>query len=113
MKILNTLNNEELSTVEKLEAVKTLVTTVRTKYGNIDKTIEPVKVGTTQGMVPISLLTNDEKVAVATNEIKEIISMTTAVVENTEGTVFDRVLEGFIAVNPILVNLDMESDSSY
>ena len=113
MKILNTLNNEETTSTEKLDAVKAFVTSVRTKYGNTDKDIQPGKVPTTEGYTPISLLSNDEKVAVATGEIKEIIAMTTAVVENTEGMIFDRVFEGFVAVHPILTNLDLESDSEY
>ena len=113
MNILKTLGNEETSVTDKLTAVKDLVTKVRTKYGNIDKVIEPVKVPTTNGFVPISLLTDGEKVEIAGNEIREIVAMTTAIIENSDGSVFDRVIEGFIAVNPILVNLDMETDSDY
>ena len=113
MKILNTLNNEETTSAEKLAAVAAFVTAVRTKYGNNDKTIEACKVPTTNGFVPISLLTNDEKIAIAESEIREVIAMTTAVAENSEGSMFDRIFEGFIAVNPILVNLDQVSDSDY
>jgi hypothetical protein len=113
MKIINTLNNEALSSTEKLEAVKNLVATVRAKYGNTDKNIQPAKVYTTDGYVPINLLGNAERVAVATQELKEAITMATAGAEDTEGAVFDRIFEAVVAVNPILVNLDMESDSSY
>ena len=113
MKILNTLNNEETTSAEKLAAVAAFVTTVRTKYGNLDKEITAVKVPTTTGFVPISLLTNEEKIAIAESEIREIITMSTAVSENSEGSLFDRVFEGFVAVNPILVNLDQVSDSEY
>jgi hypothetical protein len=113
MKILNTLNNEETTSTEKLETVANFVKVVRERYGNADKEITPNKVYTSEGYVPISLLSNDEKVVVATQEIKEAIAMATAGTENTEGAIFDRVLEALIAVNPILVNLDMESDSAY
>ena len=113
MKILNTLRDEELKTGKKLEAVTKLVDKVREKYGNADKEITPVKVSTTNGAVPISLLTDAEKVAVAASEVESIIAMTTVVVESNEGAVFDRVFEGYVAVNPILCNLDMESESSY
>ena len=113
MKILNTLNNEDTTVADKLEAVATFVNTVRTKYGNTESVIATVKVPTTEGYVPISLLTDKEKAAVATGEIKEIVSMTTAVVENSEGTVFDRVFEGFVAVNPVLVNLGEATESTY
>ncbi len=113
MKILTILTNEKTETTDKLEALQGFVTTVRTKYGNADKEIEACKVPTTNGYVPISLLTGDEKVVIAEAQIREVIAMTTAVVENTEGSMFDRVFEGYIAVNPILVNLDQETDSAY
>lgn len=113
MKILNTLKNEETPAAEKLDAVQELVNKVRVKYGNTETDIQPVKVPTTEGMVFLNLLDNEEKVAVATGEIKEVISMATAITENTEGVIFDRVFEGFVAVNPILCNLDQESDSDY
>ncbi len=113
MKILNILTNEEVTSTEKVEAVMEFVTTVRAKYGNADKEITAVKVPTTNGYVPISLLTVNEKVAIAEGEIREIIAMTTAVIENAEGSLFDRVFEGFVAVNPVLVNLGETSDSEY
>ena len=113
MKILTILANKDGSTEEKLEAVQALVTNVRKKYGNSDKTIEAVKVPTTNGHVSISLLTGDEKVAIADSTIRDIVAMTTSVVETEDGTMFDRVFEGYVAVNPVLTNLDQVSDSAY
>jgi len=113
MKILETLRNKKVKADSKLEAVTKLVGKVREKYGNSDKEIQAVKVNTVNGMVPISLLATNEKVVVATNEIESIIAMTTAVVESNEGAVFDRVFEGYVAVNPILCNINTKSDSSY
>ena len=113
MKILETLNNEEMSAKKRLKAVTALVETVRAKYGNTEVEIQAPKVPTTNGMVAISLLTNDERLAIATDEVKEVIAMASAVAENVEGSVFDRVFEGFMAVNPILVNLGQESSSEY
>ncbi len=113
MKILTILTNEKIESSEKVEALNAFVAVVRDKYGNTDKVIEPVKVPSTHGHVSISMLTQDEKAAVAEMEIREIVSITTSVVENTEGSMFDRVFEGFIAVNPVLTNLDQESESSY
>ena len=113
MKILNILNDDKVKSSKKLKAIKSLVLQARTTYGNIDKSIEPIKVQATDGYIPISLLTNDEKIAIATSEIKQAISIATIAIEDTEGTVFDRVFECYIAVNPILCNLDMQSDSTY
>ena len=113
MKILNVLNNEETTATDKLAAVAEFVSVVRSKYGNADKEITPTKVHTSEGSVPISLLSNDEKVVVATQEIKETIAMATAGTEGTEGVVMDRIIEALVAVNPVLTNLDMVSDSAY
>jgi len=113
MKILEILRDEELKGKDRLKAVSKLVDKVREKYGNSDKEIQPVKVNTTNGMVPISLLATDEKVIVATNEIESIIAMTTAVAESNEGSVWDRIFEGYVAVNPILCNINQETESEY
>jgi len=113
MKILATLSNEKIENEEKLNAVNEFVAAVRKQYGNTDAEIPAKKVATFEGMVPISLLSPDEKIAVATNEIKQIISMATAGTENADGVVFDRVLEALVAVNGILCNLDQETDSAY
>ena len=113
MEIIETLNNEELSNKEKLKAVKDLVKEVRKTYGNDDLDITTVKVHTTEGLTPLSLLTNDEKVAVASQELKRIITRATAVTEATEGALFDRSFEAFVAVNPILCNINEKSTSKY
>ncbi len=113
MKILNTLADETIEANEKLTALTALVAKVKTVYGNGDVEITAVKVPTADGYVSLSLLSNKEKVAVATGKLKEVIAMSTAIVENTEGSLFDKVFEGFVAVDPVLSNLAQESDSSY
>ena len=113
MKILKTLGSEETTVTEKLEAVSILVKNVRNTYGNTDVDIDPIKVATTDGWVPISLLDDAEKVAVATVRIKAAVAGATVVAEEEQGTKFDRVFEAQIAVDPILCNLDAKSDSAY
>ena len=113
MKLLKKLGNEELSTTAKLETIKKFVAKVRKAYGNEDVEIDAVKVRTADGFVPLSLLTDGEKVAVATSNIKAVVANATIVTESTQGSKFDRVIEGMVAVDPILCNLDAESDSEY
>lgn len=115
MKILNTLaeTGDEATAEVKLKAVAKLVDAVRAVYGNEDAEITAVKVNSAEGMVSVGLLTNDEKVAVATQAIKKCISQATVVAENTEGGVFDRAFEAAVATHPLLVNLDEKSDSAY
>ena len=113
MKILKLLGNEEATVTEKLEAVQAMVGTVRGCYGNTDEVIDPIKVHTADGYVPLSLLTDGEKVAIATTQIKAAVAGATVVAEETQGAKFDRIFEAQIAVNAILCNLDAKSDSDY
>ena len=113
MKILNTLQDEELKANKKLKAVHDLVTATRERYGNKESEITPRKVNTTDGQVPVSLLTDQEKVAVATTAIKNAISQATAITEGVEGAVFDSEFERIVSTDAVLVNLDAKSDSKY
>jgi len=113
MKILKYLGNEETTATKKLDKIKKFVAKVRETYGNTDVEIDPIKVQTTEGYVPLSLLTDEEKVAVATQQIKTAVATATVVTEEAQGSKFDRVLEAQVAINPILCNLDAVSDSEY
>ncbi len=113
MKITKLLGNEETTPKEKLEAVQTLVNNVRAKYGNTEIEIDAIKVNTVDGYVPLSLLTEAEKVEVATSRIKNAIATATVATENAQGSRFDRVFESMIAIDPIMCNLDQVSDSEY
>ena len=113
MRILKKLGNEEITTTDKLEAIKNMVTDVRAEYGNLIEDIDPIKVATADGYVPLSLLTDAEKVAVAHSQIKVAVANATIVTEATQGSKFDRVFEAQIAVDAILCNLDAKSDSEY
>lgn len=113
MRILKLLGSEEITDTEKLEGLKAFTTIVREKYGNTDIDIDEIKVNTADGHVPLSLLTDAEKVAVATQRVKTAVATATIACENTQGAKFDRVLEGMISIDPILCNLDSTSDSEY
>jgi len=113
MKIIELIADNDVSAKDKLKGIKTLVKEVRNTYGNEDQDIPAVKVATVNGNVDITLLTNEEKVAVAENELRRCISQATAVAENVEGAVFDRSFEFAISTNPILVNLGKKSTSKY
>jgi len=113
MKIIELIADEELSAKEKLKAVKKLVKEVRETYGNTDQEIPSVKIPTVNGNVDVSLLTNDEKLAVAEGELRRCISQATAVADNVEGAVFDRSFEFAVSTNPVLVNIGKQSTSRY
>ncbi len=113
MKITKLLGNEETATEVKLEGINTFVSTVRAAYGNAEDTIDPIKVHTVDGYVPLTLLSDEEKVAVAYQQIKNAIAQATIVTEDVQGAKFDRLIEGLVAVDAILCNLDAKTDSAY
>ena len=113
MKILETLQNDKIEASEKLEAINKLVSKVRKRYGNEEVDITPTKVNTVEGQVPVSLLSKDEKVAVATQAIKNAVLQATTISENVEGAVFDSEFERIVSVDSVLVNLNLESGSKY
>ncbi len=113
MKILEVLADTELSDKKKLKAITGMVSDIRAKYGNEEDETDVVKVNTTEGARALNLLTTDEKVAVAGGRLKAIIQEATAGAESAKGSKFDRIFECIVAVDPILTNLDMKSDSKY
>ena len=113
MKILETLQDQKVSAKKRLKAVLELVASTREAYGNTDAEITPRKVNSTDGVVPVSLLTPDEKVAVATQAIKNAIAQATSINEAVEGSVFDSEFERIISVDAVLVNINASSDSKY
>ena len=113
MKILELLNDKEVNGKDKLKAVKELVKSTRGSYGNKESEIAAQKVNTVNGMVPVALLTTDEKVAVALQAINSAVANATIITEGVEGSVFDAEFERIIAVDAVLVNLGAKSDSKY
>jgi hypothetical protein len=113
MRIIEVIADNEVSAKDKLKSVISLVIEVRATYGNEDVDIPSPKISTINGNVDINLLTTDEKVAVAENEIRRCISQASAVADNVEGALFDRAFEFAVATNPVLVNLSKKSTSKY
>ena len=113
MTISQILDDTESSAAEKLSELGSVITKARKAYGNEELEIAIPKVPTTDGYVTMQLLSADDKLVLASTEIRNIIINVTAGTELTEGVVFDRQLEFYLAINPILVNLGATTKSAY
>ncbi len=113
MKIIEKITNEETPVKERLKTLTGMIKDIRSTYGNEESIITAVKVNSVNGMVAIGLLTKEEKLAVGEQALRSCISRATAVTENTEGALFDRTFEAFVACDPLLSNLTEKSDSQY
>lgn len=113
MTITEILASEDISTREKLENIGTKVTAIREKYGNTEVTIPSPEVVTTSGIKPFAMLSQDDRLALVEREIDRIRTNAYEDSQNTEGIVLDRRIEEYIAINPILNNLQISLGSSY
>ena len=113
MTISQILDNNDMPAAEKVAGLAKVIAKARTAYGNTDLEITAPKVHTTDGSVPIKLLSDEDKVALASIEIRSILTKVTAGTECTEGVVFDKQIEFYLAINPILANLTAKVESAY
>jgi hypothetical protein len=90
---------------EKVATVADLVRAVRDNYGNSEAKITVPEIPTTEGLLPLSALSDETKVALALSEVKSILLQVIEDCNNTEGTNGEVAAEALIATNPVLVNL--------
>lgn len=107
------LNNEGLTASEKIAKLSSLTTKAREAYGNQETEIAVPDVPTTEGIVSIKYLSDEDKVSLASCQIRNIANEAIATTECEEGAVLDREIERLVAKNPVLVNLLAKSESSY
>ena len=103
----------DASTEAKLQDVATLVSSIRTKYGNRDVEIDMPEVNTDSGIMKLSYLSNEDKLELAKRCIKDAIIVAAEEVEANQGTLFDRVVEQIVATSPVLCNISSSTGSAY
>lgn len=98
---------------EKLTQLSEVVDTARKAYGNTKAEITVPEVNTADGMVKLTYLDADSKVALAERMVRCITIQAVETAESTEGAVLDREIERLIATDPILCSLMSKTDSKY
>ena len=97
----------------KIEAISAKVNRARKAYGNSDVVIATPVVNTCEGKVDLKFLSDSDKVALAGTSIRNIRMRAIEAVKATDGAVLDREIERLLAVDSVLVNLFVTSDSEY
>lgn len=112
-KLTDIFADKDMKAEDKVVAIAEVVATARKNYGNTELTITAPKVPTTEGNVDIKLLKAEDKVAIAEQQVRNIIAKVVAGTECTEGVIFDRQVEFYLAINPVLTNITAATDSDY
>ena len=112
--ILNRENKTAESKAEALTAITAIITKARAAYGNTDVEVAtPGSVNTCDGHMDMQYLTDGDKLALASNEIRKIRTKAIEITTCTTGAVLDKEIERLLAVNPILNSLQATSGSEY
>lgn len=109
MSITKILRSED-SPAKKIAAITKIVKGVRESYGNTEFTVTVPEVPTVSGVLPLSALSNESKVALATSEVEQILQAVIEATKGSEGVNAAKAAEALIATNPVLVNLGAEVD---
>ena len=107
------LTDENTSDEVKVTKISNLVKEIRETYGNSDVVLEAPEVNTADGLKPITFLTAKDKLALAERAIKAITTDAYEDVQQDKGISFDRRVEEYVAINPILSNLQTSNGSKY
>lgn len=103
----------DASATGKLTQLSSLVSDIRTSYGNADHEIEVPYVNTPDGMVSLKYVDDESKVVLAERAIKRITVDAVEACEGTAGLLFDKEVEWLVATDATLCNLSASTDSKY
>ena len=113
MATITQILKSDASAEAKLQDLQKIITTARKAYGNTDAEVSVPEVNTADGVVKLTYLDDDSKLAIVERIIRQITICAVETVESTEGMVLDREIERLIATDPILCNLAATSGSAY
>jgi len=113
MTIKEILANGETSAQTKLKEISEVVKTIKEIYGNSNVELKVPEAVTVDGCKPITLLTAEDKVALVTKEFNTIVTNAYEDTQLAEGLVLDRRIEEYVAINPILSNIQTSNNSKY
>ena len=106
------LNNKKLESDEKLAKIVKIVQTAQENYGNEDHEADAPEVPTTDGMVSMDYLSDDDKLAIAAQCITDIRNTAIEEVKCNPLAILDAEVTALIATSPVLTNLASKSSAS-
>ena len=101
-----------MSSAKKLAKITETVTILRELYGNQDVEVEAPEIPTSEGMVSMDYLSDDDKLAVAARFITDIRNESIERVKANPLTILDNEVVSLIATSPVLTNLDSTNTAS-
>jgi hypothetical protein len=113
MSLREILESETTTTEEKLEAINDTVKRARANYGNEDAEITMPEVPTINGMMDLSMLTKNDKLAIAEECINRIRMEAHETAKQREGVNISKVIESLLATSPVLSNIEKSSENDY
>ena len=112
MKLSKILNSKKLSSAKKLVEIDRVVQKCRKAYGNEEVEIDSPEIPTSEGIVPLEFLSDDDKIAVASQCIIAIRNEAIETVKRNPLAVLDSEVIGLIACSPLLTSLNSKNSAS-
>lgn len=113
MSITKILNDEKVTTEEKLQRVAEIVASARQKYGNEEAEIQSPVINTPHGAMNFNHLEDDSKVELLKGTVQYIKAQAVEFAEQNEGVNFNKKIEELIATNPMFVNISAGTKFDY
>jgi hypothetical protein len=112
MKLSKIINSKKLSSAKKLAEIDKVVQKCRKAYGNEETEIDSPEIPTSEGTTPLEFLSDDDKVAVASQCITAIRNEAIETVKRNPLAILDSEVIGLISCSPLLVNLNAKNSAS-
>lgn len=113
MNLTEIINSTTMEPTEQLERIVEIIARARKAYGNDTVVIKTPTVGTVDGGMDLGLLSVEDKVALAKQEIRLTRMKAIEATKATDGAVIGKEWERLLAVNSTLVNLTETVDLGY
>jgi len=105
------LDPKEVSASQKLAKIAKEVTAIRKEYKNSEIELAVPEYPTVeQGVMPLSALSDETKLALVEKEISRFIQEVVETTKNNPAIVAAKESEKLVATSPLLANLDAECD---
>jgi len=113
MKLGDIFIDEDMKASKKVKLIAEVVTNARAAYGNGDAKITAPEVHTVDGLQDLAMLSDNSKVAIAESEVRNIKVLAVEYTKRFEGVILDKKIEELIALNPVLANITVVTESEY
>ena len=112
MTITKVLNDSTLTDTEKLATIEIIVSKARASYGNTELEIAEPVVSVVSGVLELSELSEEDKIALCKSEVQSIKETVRSLENDYDGIVVEKEIERCIALSPFFTNINKKSEVS-